>query len=244
MSNGRIFVVVPTYNEKENLSVLIEKIFALRAPNLRVLVIDDNSPDLTGRVADELAQKYHGALLVIHRKIKEGLGKAYVHAFQYLLALPDDQKPDYIVQMDADLSHDPLVIPEMLKVIQNADVVIGSRYVAGGGVENWDQKRRFLSLFANFYARAVLGLPFRDIMAGFKCYRRSVLERIGLGNLYSTGYVFQAETVYLAYYFGFRIVEIPITFTERKLGKSKMNFKVIAESFFKVAMLPFLRNRK
>jgi len=241
---NRVFIVIPTYNEKENLPIIVEKIFKLQIPDLRILIVDDNSPDLTGRVADELAKKYRGALLVIHRKEKQGLGKAYIHAFQYLLGLSEDQKPDYIIEMDADLSHDPGVIPEMLKAIQNADLIIGSRYISGGKIENWNWKRRFLSSCANLYTRIILGLPFRDVTAGLRCYRRSVLERINLNSLYSAGYVFQIEMTYLAYRLGFRIVEIPITFTERKIGKSKIDFNVIAESFFKVAMLPFLRNRK
>lgn len=228
-----VVIVTPTYNEKGNLPELVEKIFALDLPDLRMIVVDDNSPDGTGELAEELSKKY--PLTVIHRERKEGIGRAYAHAFQNILA----ERPDCIIQMDADFSHDPAVIPEMLKLAQTRDVILGSRYVPGGAIVNWEPMRRLVSRLGNAYARAVLGLPYRDLTGGYKCFRRKVLEEIDLDSLSSVGYNFQIETTYKAHQKGFRITEIPISFTERKVGVSKFNLGIILESFWKVLLLRF-----
>lgn len=239
---AKVWVVTPTYNEKENLPLLAEKIFALKIPDLHLLIVDDNSPDGTGRIADELRNKY--SITVIHRSEKSGLGKTYAQAFQ---SLPRDA--EIVIQMDADLSHDPAVIPEMIGKIattpgaprndNSCDVVLGSRYIPGGKTENWDFFRKLISRFGNFYARTILGLPYRDLTGGFKCFRREVLEKIDLPSLSSVGYNFQIETTYAAHKKGFKICEIPITFTERKTGKSKFNLAITLEAFWKVLVLKF-----
>lgn len=231
----KILVVIPTYNEKEILPALVGKISALKIPGLRMLVVDDNSPDGTGALADQLGRVY--PLTVLHRQRKEGLGRAYAHAFDFILSSPD--KPDYMVQMDADLSHDPAAIPAMMEIIKKCDVALGSRYVAGGRIENWDWLRRLVSRIGNFYARAVLGLPYRDLTGGFKCFRLKVLEDLDLSLISSTGYNFQIETTYRAHKKGYKICELPITFTERRAGVSKFNLGIILESFWKVLWLRF-----
>lgn len=226
-------MVVPTYNEKENLPVLVGKVFNLNIPGLVMMVVDDNSPDGTAQVARELAQKYPVKAMV--RDKKRGLGTAYTTAFKYLLDQPN--KPDYVIQMDADMSHNPAEIPVFLNKIKICDVVLGSRYVKGGGVRNWGCLRRLVSRVSNSYARFVLGLPVRDLTGGFKCWRSEVLEKIDLDSLSSVGYNFQIETTYRAYKLGLKICEVPIVFTERKLGSSKFNLKIILESFIKVLLL-------
>lgn len=229
----RITVITPTYNERENLRMLAAKIFALGIPNLAMVVVDDNSPDGTAALADDLARRY--PMKVVHRKEKAGLGTAYVEAFKRILASPD--APDFIVQMDADLSHDPSVIPQMLARMGECDLVLGSRYVPGGKIENWDFFRKLVSRFGNVYARRVLGLPYRDLTSGFKCWRGEALASIDLDSLSSVGYNFQIETTYRAHRRGYRICEIPITFVERKQGVSKFNLGIIFESFWKVLLL-------
>lgn len=229
-------IVVPTYNEKDNLPSLIGKIFDLKLPELKVVVVDDNSPDGTGNIADSLAQTY--PIKVIHRHEKLGLAIAYVRAFKEILKETD---ADYIFEMDADLSHDPAAVPQFLEKIKNCDLVLGSRYIAGGRIENWDFVRRLVSRAGNFYARLVLNLPYRDLTGGYKCYRRKVLEALNFDALSSVGYNFQIETTYLAYKKGFKICEIPITFTERKSGVSKFNLWIILESFRRVLLLRFQR---
>lgn len=229
----KISIATPTYNEKDNLPVLAEKIFNLNIPNLTLVVVDDNSPDGTGELADKLAESY--PIKVIHRPQKLGLGTAYTTAFEQILK----EKPEYIIQMDADLSHDPIMIPKMLKNITTCDVVIGSRYVKNGGIENWSWPRRLISRFGNIYARLILNLPYRDLTGGFKCWRREVLEKIDFNSLSSIGYNFQIETTYRAHKLGFKIKEIPIIFSERKIGASKFNASIILESFIKVLLLRF-----
>ena len=224
-------VIVPTYNERENLPILVERIFSLGIPDLRMMVVDDNSPDGSGEIAEELSKKY--PLTVIHRKEKAGIGTAYVQAFKEVLSA----KPSYIIQMDADLSHDPAVIPELLKLAETHDVALGSRYVPGGKIVNWDPARKFVSRMGNIYARSLLGLPYRDLTSGYKCFRREALEAVDLASLSSTGYNFQIETTYKAHQKGFRIAEVPISFTERKVGVSKFNLGIILESFWKVLLL-------
>lgn len=230
-----VAVVIPTYNEKNNLGFLTEKIFSLKIPNLSLLIVDDNSPDGTGKFAEELANKY--PIKVIHREKKEGLGRAYVDALKKLLSGSD--RPDFVIQMDADLSHDPAAIPQMLEKIRDCDLVLGSRYIPGGRTENWDFFRKLISRFGNIYARSILNVPYHDLTGGFKCFRREVLENIDLDLLSSTGYNFQIETTYKAHQKGYKICEIPITFTERKSGVSKFNLGIILESFWKVLLLRF-----
>ena len=229
---ANIYIIIPTYNEKNNIGKLLSQIFDLPIEGLNVLVVDDNSPDGTGRLIDELKTK-NSNLDVLHRTQKGGLGPAYIAGFKEVLA----RGADYIFEMDADLSHDPKYIPEFLKAIKESDLVLGSRYVKGGGVANWNLARRLISRFGNIYAWLILGLPFKDLTGGFKCFRRRVLENISLTDLSSVGYNFQIETTYKVYSAGFKIKEIPIIFTERTEGKSKFSFKIILESFWKVLEL-------
>ncbi|QQG45259.1 MAG: polyprenol monophosphomannose synthase [Candidatus Sungiibacteriota bacterium] len=226
-------IITPTYNEKGNLKILLEKIFSLQLPDLQVMVVDDNSPDGTGELAEELAQHYH--LWVLHRVRREGLGRAYIHAFQEVLRA--GKAPDYVIQMDADMSHDPLVIPCFLEKIKTCDLVLGSRYVKGGEIINWGIPRRVISFLGNLFARLVLGLPHRDLTGGFKCWRIGLLKAIDLNSLSSNGYNFQIETTYRAHQKGFKICESPIAFTERKTGVSKFNLGIILESFYKILLL-------
>ena len=234
-----ITIVIPTYNEKDSLTELVEHIHALGIENLHMVVVDDDSPDGTGALADTLSQKF--PLSVIHRPTKEGLGNAYTHAFHEILKSSPDNSA-IIIQMDADLSHNPSDIPRFLERIQTCDIVLGSRYIPGGGVENWDIVRRLISRFGNTYASFVLGLPYRDVTSGYKCFRPEVLQEIDLSSVSSTGYNFQIETTYLAHKKWFRIREIPILFTERKFGKSKFHIGIMLESFWKVLLLRF-KNR-
>ncbi len=232
MDRHRIVVVTPTYNERQNIVLLAEKIFALGIPELSVTIVDDNSPDGTGKLAEELSARY--PLRVIHREKKLGLGRAYVEAFRNVL---ENEKPEIIIQMDADLSHDPKAIPLFLEAISDSDVALGSRYIPGGRIENWNTMRQWISKISNVYARIVLGLPYRDLTGGYKCFRKEVLEKINLDSLSSVGYNFQIETTYRAHKKGCRIREIPITFTERKSGASKFNIGIILESFIKGLLL-------
>lgn len=234
-SDPNVMIITPTYNEHAALPDLIQRIASLGIPHCTVVVVDDNSPDGTGALADDLAKAY--PIHVIHRPRKEGLGKAYVQAFMKLLTLPPETRPTYVIQMDADLSHNPADIPRFLEKIESCDVVLGSRYVRGGSIENWDAIRRFISRFGNIYASLALGLPFRDLTSGYKCFRFEVLKELDFMSISSIGYNFQIETTYRAYKKGFRICEIPIIFTERKTGMSKFNIGIILESFWKVLLL-------
>ena len=215
-------VVVPTYNKRENLALLIEKIENY-ANNLHILVVDDNSPDGTGKLADELRQEQPDRLFVLHRQKKDGLGRAYVEGFKQALTMGYDT----ILQMDADLSHDPCYLPRFLEAICTSDLVLGSRYINGISVINWDLKRLMLSKMATRYVQLITGMPFTDATGGFKCWRRATLESIDIERLFSNGYLFQIETTYMAYRKGAKIAEVPIVFTERNLGKSKMNCNII-----------------
>jgi dolichol-phosphate mannosyltransferase len=239
--NPRVAVITPTYNERGSITELIERIYSLSLPNLEVIIVDDSSPDGTGIIADELAKKY--PIHVIHRIHKEGLGRAYIFAFTQLLALPLEKRPDYVIQIDADLSHDPADIPRFLERIELCDVVLGSRYIRGGGIENWSRLRRIISKFGNIYASLMLNMPQHDLTSGFKCFRREVFETINLSNISSVGYNFQIEMSYQAYKNGYSICEIPIIFTERKFGTSKFNIKIILESFWKVLLLRIQEQR-
>jgi len=220
-------VCLPTYNERENLEPMLR---ALADKGVQVLVIDDNSPDGTGDLADRLAAEL-GYVDVLHRERKEGLGPAYLAGFQRALA----KGAELVLEMDCDFSHDPADVPRLIAAIEaGADVALGSRYVAGGAVRNWGLLRRFVSAGGSFYARVLLGLKVRDLTGGFKCYRRRVLETIDLYASESRGYAFQIETTYRALRAGFRVVEIPITFADREAGGSKMSKTIVAEAIWKV----------
>ncbi len=221
----RTLLIIPTYNERENLTLLCTQIHdALPAADL--LIVDDNSPDGTGELADSLAAK-HSYLKVMHRAGKLGLGTAYLAGFRYAI----DHGYDYIFEMDADFSHDPCYLPSLLgAAVEGADVVIGSRRVPGGGTENWGVGRQLISAGGSLYARTILGLPIRDLTSGFKCFRRAVLESIDLETVRSNGYSFQIEMTYRAIKKGFRVVEVPIVFVDRRAGQSKMSRKIFLEA--------------
>jgi dolichol-phosphate mannosyltransferase len=231
----RATICLPTYNERENLEPMLRALGGVLPDDARVLVVDDSSPDGTGRLADELAAEL-GYVDVLHRPRKDGLGPAYLAAFRRALA----EGAELILEMDCDFSHDPHDLPRLLAAAEHADVVLGSRYVPGGRVENWGALRRFVSSGGSFYARALLGVGIRDLTGGFKCYRREVLERVDLDAITSTGYAFQVETTYRALRAGFRVVEIPITFADRATGTSKMSKRIFLEAVWKV---PALRAR-
>jgi dolichol-phosphate mannosyltransferase len=224
----RALVVVPTYNERTNVPLLVPAIL-IQDPRLEVLVVDDNSPDGTGQLADDLA-KNDARVHVLHRPAKQGLGKAYIAGFTWAL----ERGYDYVFEMDADFSHDPRFLPEFLRAIETADLVVGSRYKSGVNVINWPMSRLLLSIGANQYARVVTGLPIADSTGGFKCFRRQVLEAIELDRVRSNGYAFQIEMTFRAWKQGFRIAEIPIVFTDRVEGQSKMNRKIVREAIWMV----------
>ncbi len=219
-------VCLPTYNERENLEAMLR---ALGDKGVHVLVVDDNSPDGTGALADGLADELD-YVSVLHRDEKEGLGPAYLAGFRRALA----DGAELILEMDCDFSHDPNDVPRLIAAAADADVVLGSRYVAGGGVRNWGLVRRFISAGGSWYARVLLQVVVRDLTGGFKCYRRAVLESIDLDAIHSKGYAFQIETTYRALRSGFRVVEIPITFVDREAGGSKMSRAIVAEAIWKV----------
>jgi len=228
-------VVMPTYNERENIPVIVPRVLA-QDPLIHVLIVDDNSPDGTGRIADEMAAE-DDRIHVIHREGKLGLGTAYIAGFKWAL----ERDYECIFEMDSDFSHNPDHIPEFLEAAQDSDLVLGSRYLRGVTVVNWPMSRLLLSYFANRYARFVTGLPFTDTTGGFKCYRRKVLEGIDLGRITSEGYSFQIETTFRAWRKGFKIGEIKIIFTDRTEGTSKMSGKIIREAVWKVWWLRLLR---
>jgi dolichol-phosphate mannosyltransferase len=225
-------VCIPTFNERENLEPMLR---ALADKGVRVLVIDDSSPDGTGELADRLAAEL-SYVDVLHRPHKDGLGPAYLAGFERALA----EGADLVLEMDCDFSHDPADVPRLLAAAADeggADVVLGSRYVAGGAVRNWGLVRRFVSAGGSLYARIVLGVRVRDLTGGFKCYRRHVLETIDLSAVHSKGYAFQIETTYRALRAGFTVVEVPITFADREAGGSKMSRAIVAEAIWKVPAL-------
>jgi dolichol-phosphate mannosyltransferase len=223
------WLVLPTYNEASNLESIVEAIRGqLREPR-RVLVVDDASPDGTGRIADRLATE-HDDVSVIHRPGKQGIGPAYVEGFRAALA----RGADLVCQMDADFSHDPADLPRLLEAAEDADLVLGSRYVPGGEVADWGALRRAISRAGSAYARTMLGIEVRDLTGGFKIFRRRVLEAIDLGSISSLGYAFQVETTYRAVRAGFDVVEVPITFHERRVGESKMSGGIVLEAARKV----------
>ena len=228
MKDQKILIITPTYNERENLQRLTTEVHRI-VPEAHMLIVDDNSPDGTGDLAEGLAAS-DSRISVIHRQGKMGLGTAYVTGFKYAL----EQGYDLVFEMDADFSHRPEHLPEFLEAIKEADVVLGCRYMEGGGTEDWGLMRRLLSRGGNLYARMLLSLPFRDLTGGFKCFRRSVLEQIDLDSLESEGYAFQIELTYRAHKAGFRIAETPIIFPDRTLGNSKMSRKIVAEALVRV----------
>ena len=231
-----VWVLLPTYNEADNLERLVVAVRERLPAGGRVLVVDDNSPDGTGGIADRLAAE-HDDVAVLHRERKEGLGPAYLAGFREALA----GGADLIVEMDADFSHDPAYLPQLLRAADDADLVIGSRYVPGGGITDWGKLRRFLSRGGSAYARTALGLEIRDLTGGFKVIRRGVLETIDLDAISSLGYAFQVEVTYRAIKAGFRVVEVPIVFRDRREGNSKMSRAIVAEAMWRV---PAMRMRR
>ena len=232
--NNEAIVLIPTYNERENITSIVQQV--VRTAPVDVLIIDDNSPDGTGQVADAMAEADR-RIHVLHREGKQGLGKAYLAGFRWALAKPYK----YIFEMDADFSHQPRYLPAFLEAIRSADIVLGSRYVDGGGTVNWGILRQIISRGGSLYARTILNAGFppgklqiRDLTGGFKCFRREVLEALDLDSVQSTGYAFQIELTYRAYRKGFIIKEIPIIFYEREAGRSKMSHKIVVEAMARV----------
>lgn len=232
----RCLIVLPTYNEQENLRAIVGSI-RQQAPAADIVVVDDESEDGTGTLADELSQEHPGKVFVIHRPTKDGLGRAYVAGFKFAL----ERDYELVMQMDADFSHDPSYLPQFLDEIRDHDLVVGSRYLNGISVVNWDLKRLILSRAATGYVRLITRLPLTDATSGFKCWRREVLEAIDLEKIFSSGYLFQVEMSYRAYQQKFRIEEIPIIFVERRLGRSKMDWGIIAEAILGVVRLRLRR---
>lgn len=223
-------VIIPTYNEIENIEKMVRTVFSLPR-DFDVLIVDDGSPDGTALKVKELQNEYPNKLHIEERKGKLGLGTAYIHGFKWAIA----RSYDFIFEMDCDFSHNPTDLIRLLEACENgADVAVGSRYVKGGNVSNWDMKRILLSYFASIYVRMILWIPVKDTTAGFKCYRRKVLETINLDKIEFMGYAFQIEMKYAAYKAGFKIVEIPILFVDRVLGVSKMSSKIFKEAFLGV----------
>ncbi len=223
-------IIIPTYNERDNIEKLLT-VITRTDPAAHILIVDDNSPDRTYEVIEELMQStYPARLFLLKRAGKMGLGTAYIAGFKWALA----REYDYIFEMDADFSHDPKYLPDFLAAIQTHDVVLGSRYVPGGGVKNWGLLRKIISQGGSLYARTILGLSLRDLTGGFKCFRREVLEAIDLDGIKSNGYSFQIEMTYRAKRKGFRIFETPIVFEDRMVGKSKMSRKIFMEAVLMV----------
>jgi dolichol-phosphate mannosyltransferase len=219
-------VCIPTYNERDNLEPIVRAALAVE-PRADILVVDDNSPDGTGQLADELAAK-EPRVRVLHREKKEGLGRAYLHAFRWALA----EGYALVVEMDADFSHDPKYLPRLIdEALGAADLVLGSRYVEGGGTVNWGVGRKIISRGGSLYARSILGIDVRDLTGGFKCFNRRVLEAIDLDSVKSSGYGFQIELTYRTLKKGFRVKEVPIVFEDRRVGQSKMSRKIFLEAF-------------
>ena len=227
----RALVCLPTYDERENLEPMLRALAEVLGPDDRVLVIDDDSPDGTGALADRLAAELP-FVDVLHRARKEGLGRAYLAGFRVAL----EQGAELVLEMDCDFSHDPQDVPRLIAAAADADVVLGSRYVPGGGVRDWGLVRRSISRAASLYTRLLL-MPVQDATSGFKCFRRTVLERLDLDAITSRGYMFQIETTFRARRAGFRVVEIPITFADREIGGSKMSRSIVLEAIWRVPAL-------
>jgi dolichol-phosphate mannosyltransferase len=232
----QLTVVTPTYNEAENLPKLVSALFQLPLPGLRVLVVDDNSPDGTGEVADRLAREYGDRVSVLHRPGKGGLGSAYIEGFTRALAMGAEA----VAQMDADFSHPPELLVELLAALQNVEVALGSRYVPGGAVDHrWPLWRKGLSAFGNLYARSILNIPVRDVTGGYRVWRRETLLGMPLERVRSNGYAFQVEMIYLAYRLGYSFVEIPFYFADRRWGHSKMSSSIQREAAVRVWQMLF-----
>lgn len=229
----KTLIIVPTYNERENLPELVSQIFS-EVPHTHILVVDDNSPDGTGALADGLAAA-DARVHVMHRAGKLGLGTAYIGGFKWAL----ERDYERVFEMDADFSHQPKYLPTFLEKAEEADLVLGCRYMKGGGTEDWTFMRRMISKGGNLYARAVMGLRFKDLTGGFKCFRREVLEALELDAVKSKGYAFQIELTYRAHLAGFKIAEVPIIFPDRKLGQSKMSGRIVREAMLNVVKLRF-----
>lgn len=226
----RTTVVIPTYNEAENLPKLVSALFSLPL-DLILLVVDDNSPDGTGQIAEDLAKTHPKRIDVLHRPGKMGLRSAYLNGFQKIL----DGDAQAIVQMDADFSHDPAKLVEMSHMLESADIVLGSRYVQGGSVdEKWPLWRKWLSAFGNFYARSILGLPLHDVTTGFRMWRAEALKQMPFERIQSSGYIFLVEMIYLAHCLEFKVGEVPIYFADRRFGKSKMSLKIQIEAAIRI----------
>jgi dolichol-phosphate mannosyltransferase len=231
---GAAWVVLPTYDEAENIEPFVAAVREKLPAAARVLVVDDNSPDGTGKIADRLAEA-HEEVEVLHRARKEGLGPAYIAGFRHALAAG----AGLVLEMDSDFSHDPAYLPRLLEAAERADLVIGSRYVPGGGVGDWGPLRRAISRGGSTYARLVLGVGVQDLTGGFKCFRREVLEAIDLDAVRARGYAFQVELTYRAIQKGFRVAEVPIFFRDRRAGSSKMDRAIVAEAVWRVPALRF-----
>lgn len=230
----KVAIVIPTYNEAENLPVVVTELTGLGIEGLGFVIVDDGSPDGTGQIADDLAAEYDGVFDVIHRERKQGLGKSYIAGFNRALELGAES----IVQMDADLSHPPVEVPAMLAGLEDADIVVGSRYANGGGVDpGWSFLRRQLSYWGGVGIRLVMGLKVRDATSGFKAFRRSAIEQIGIERLKLSGYGFQPELTYRAQKAGLRIIEHPFTFLDRTVGKSKMSAGIAAEAIYRLILI-------
>ncbi|MBI3502136.1 MAG: polyprenol monophosphomannose synthase [Bacteroidetes bacterium] len=228
-------VIIPTYNEKENIEKMVRKVFSLSIP-FHLLIVDDGSPDGTAEIVKNLQKEFQDKLFIEERKGKQGLGTAYIHGFRWALK----KSYEYIFEMDADFSHNPEDLIRLREAcMKSADVAVGSRYVKGGNVKNWDRKRILLSFCASLYTRMILCLPVRDTTAGFKCYRRKVLEAIDFDKIKFTGYAFQIEMKYTAHKLGFKISEVPITFQDRTEGVSKMSMNIFKEAFWGVLQMRF-----
>jgi dolichol-phosphate mannosyltransferase len=228
------WLVLPTYNEAENIEPLVAAARANLPADARILIVDDGSPDGTGERADRLAER-HPNVSVLHRRHKEGLGPAYIAGFRRALA----SGAGLVLEMDSDFSHDPAYLPRLLDAAERADLVIGSRYVAGGGVSDWGAVRRLISRGGSVYSRLVLGVEVHDLTGGFKCFRREVLEAIDLDSVEVRGYAFQVEMTYRAIQLGFSVAEVPIVFRDRRAGESKMDRTIVAEAIFRLPRLRF-----
>ncbi|HUB98231.1 MAG TPA: polyprenol monophosphomannose synthase [Solirubrobacterales bacterium] len=237
--SGATWLVLPTYNEAENIEPFVAAVRDNLPAGSQILVVDDNSPDGTGARADALAER-HDNVAVLHRRDKEGIGPAYIAGFRRALAAG----AGLVLEMDSDFSHDPAYLPRLLEAAKRADLVLGSRYVAGGGVSDWGPVRRAISRGGSTYARLVLGVDVRDLTGGFKCFHREVLEAIDLDSVKARGYAFQVEMTYRAIRQGFRVVEVPIVFRDRRAGNSKMDRSIVAEAAWQVPRLRFSRERR
>ena len=235
-TSNNIHIVIPTYNEAENLNKLVSALYNLPIDRLHVLIVDDNSPDGTGDIAEDLAHKYPDRLSVVHRSGKLGLGSAYIKGFRTAL----ESGADYIVQIDADFSHPPEKIVELTKALSKTDAALGSRYITGGRLdENWPLWRKSLSAFGNIYAKTILRLPIHDATGGFRAWRRETLLGMPLERIRSNGYAFQVEMVYVAYRLGFSFIEVPFYFADRQWGSSKMSFSIQIEAATRVWQMPY-----